>query len=85
VVYVYFYESIFSRQIYSYGFHIFKLNNLKVIHDFIFSMFDPNLVQNDFLYGYRESIKEYVLLGQSQWRFLKVLLTLNTMVWHCVI
>ena len=24
---------VFSRQIYSYGYHISKLNNLKVIHD----------------------------------------------------
>jgi len=37
VVYVYFYKSIFqSRQIYSYGFHISKFNNLKIIHGLIF-------------------------------------------------
>jgi hypothetical protein len=33
VIYVYPYESKFSRQIYLYDFHIFKLNDLKVIHD----------------------------------------------------
>jgi hypothetical protein len=33
VIYVYFLWKYFSRQIYSYGFHIFKLNTLKVIHD----------------------------------------------------
>ena len=33
MIYVYFYESVFLRQIYSYNFHFFKPNNLKVIHD----------------------------------------------------
>jgi hypothetical protein len=33
MIYLYFYENIFSRQFYSYDFHIFKLNNLKTIHD----------------------------------------------------
>jgi hypothetical protein len=33
VIYVYFLWKYFLRQIYSYGFHISKLNNLKVIHD----------------------------------------------------
>ena len=28
-----FYKSIFSRQIYSYNFYIYKLNNLKIIDD----------------------------------------------------
>jgi hypothetical protein len=32
-MYVYFYESIFHDKIYSYSFHIWKLNNLKVIDD----------------------------------------------------
>jgi hypothetical protein len=32
--------------IYWYDFHISKLNNLKVIDDFIFSIFDSNLIQN---------------------------------------
>jgi hypothetical protein len=32
MIYLYFYEKI-SRQFYSYGFHIFKLNNLKTIND----------------------------------------------------
>lgn len=39
----------FSRQIYSYNFYIFKLNNLRVIHDL---RFDLNIVLNDFLYEY---------------------------------
>jgi len=30
---MYMFMKIFLRQIYSYGFYIFKLNNLKVIHD----------------------------------------------------
>jgi hypothetical protein len=30
---MYIFIKIFLRQIYSYGFHIFKLNNLKIIHD----------------------------------------------------
>ena len=30
---MYMFMKIFSRQIYSCGFYIFKLNNLKVIHD----------------------------------------------------
>ena len=30
---MYVFIKVFSRQIYSYGFHISKLNNLKVIHD----------------------------------------------------
>ena len=42
---------VFSRQIYSYNFHIFKLNNLRVIHD-LFPRFDSTLVLNDFLYEY---------------------------------
>jgi hypothetical protein len=28
-------------------FHIFKLSDLRVIHDFIFPVFDSDLVQND--------------------------------------
>jgi len=48
MIYVYYYESIFLRQIYSYNFHISKLNNSKVIDDFIISIFNPNLVKNDF-------------------------------------
>jgi hypothetical protein len=36
-----------SRQIFLYDFHIFKLNGLEVINDFMFPMFDLNLVQND--------------------------------------
>ena len=31
--YKYIFIKVFSRQIYSYGFHIFKLNDLKVIHN----------------------------------------------------
>jgi len=53
---MYTFMKVFSRQIYSYGFHISKFNN-KVIHDFIFPMFDLNFVQNDLLYGYGESIR----------------------------
>jgi hypothetical protein len=30
---MYIFMKVFLRQIYSCGFHIFKLNNLKVIHD----------------------------------------------------
>ena len=44
---MYIFLKYISEQMYSYGFHIFKLNNLKVIY-IIFSMFDSNLVQNDF-------------------------------------
>ena len=42
----YFYEKCFVKQIYLYGFHFYKLNNL----EFIFLMFDPNLMQNDILF-----------------------------------
>jgi len=31
--YKYIFVKVFLRQIYSYGFYIFKLKNLKVIHD----------------------------------------------------
>jgi len=34
-------------------------NNLKVIHDFIFSMFDSSLFQNDFIFEY--AWREYIL------------------------
>jgi hypothetical protein len=30
--------------------HIFKLNNLNVIHDLYSQYFDSNIIQNDFLY-----------------------------------
>jgi hypothetical protein len=33
MIYVYFYESIFLRQIYSYNLYICKLKNLKAIDD----------------------------------------------------
>jgi hypothetical protein len=34
MIYLYFYENVFQdKSIYSYDFHIFKLNNLKTIHD----------------------------------------------------
>jgi hypothetical protein len=45
-MYVYFYESIFFKQIYSYSFHICKLNNLKVIDNLYFLMFDLNFIIN---------------------------------------
>jgi hypothetical protein len=35
MIYLYFYENIFLRQIYWYDFHIFKLSNLKTIHDLL--------------------------------------------------
>jgi hypothetical protein len=41
----------FSRQIYSYGFHISKLNNLKIIHDLYFLMFDLNIVKKYTTFG----------------------------------
>jgi hypothetical protein len=47
MIYSLFYMKYFSRQFYSYDFHIFKLNNLKIIHDLI-PMFDLNLVLNVF-------------------------------------
>jgi len=40
---MYTFIKLFLRQIYSYIFYIYKLNNLKVIDDFIFSMFDQIL------------------------------------------
>jgi hypothetical protein len=39
---MYIFIKVFLRQIYSYSFYISKLNNLKIIHDFIFPMFNPN-------------------------------------------
>jgi hypothetical protein len=43
-------KTIFKK-IYWYDFHIYKLNNLKVIHHlYIFPMFDSNFVKNDFFY-----------------------------------
>ena len=47
----YFYEKCFVKQIYLYGFHFYKLNNL----EFIFLMFDSNLIQNDNLFIYEGS------------------------------
>ena len=45
---MYIFMKNFSRQNYSYGFHISKHHNLKVIHDlYIFLMFDPSFVQYD--------------------------------------
>ena len=34
----------------------FQIQQLKSYSRFIFPMFDPNLIQNDFLYGYGGSI-----------------------------
>jgi hypothetical protein len=47
MIYVLLLWKYFSIQIYSYNFYICKLNNLKVIDD-LYSMFNPNFVQNDF-------------------------------------
>jgi len=37
---MYIFIKIFLRQIYSRGFHIFKLKNLKIIYDFYFQCLD---------------------------------------------
>jgi hypothetical protein len=43
---MYIFIKVFFKTICSYDFYISKLNNLKVIHDFIFLMFgvDPNIL-----------------------------------------
>jgi len=41
----------FSSQIYSYGFHISKLNNLKVIHDLCSQCLTQTLSETTFFMG----------------------------------
>jgi len=56
MIYVYFYENIFQDKSIHIVFIFPNSNNLKVIYDFIFLIFNPNLVQNDFHCGYGGSI-----------------------------
>ena len=58
--YVYFYESIFSKQIYSYGFHIFKFNNLKVIHDLYSQCLTQTLSKTTFFMG-TEGVPNWII------------------------
>ena len=62
---------VFLRQIYSYNFHFFKLNNLKVIHDLYSQCLTQTLskttffssmeVQNDILFEYGGSTVELLI------------------------
>ena len=42
---------VFLRQIYSYSFHIFKLNNLKVIHDLYSQCLTQTLSKTTYFIG----------------------------------
>jgi hypothetical protein len=48
VIYVYSYESNFQDKNYLYDFHIFKLNDLKIIYDLYSQCLNSNIIQNDF-------------------------------------
>ena len=49
--YMYIFMKVFSRQIYSYGFHISKLNKLKGINDLYFQCLTQILSKMTFFMG----------------------------------
>ena len=56
MIYLYFYESIFQDKS-THMIFVFWTQQFKVIYDLIIlPLFDPNLIQNDFLFEYGESI-----------------------------
>jgi len=54
--YMYIFVKVFFKTNLFIWFSHFLIQQLKIFSWFIFLMFDSNFVQNDFLYGYRESI-----------------------------
>ena len=56
----------FSRQIYSRGFHIFKLNNLKVIHDLYSQCLTQTLSKRLYFFLVRRKYSLRVMLQESR-------------------
>ena len=61
---MYIWWKYFSKQIYSYGFYISKLNNLKVIHDLYSQYLTQTFSKNDFIFSTEEvyNIKQMLIL-----------------------
>ena len=56
---MYIFMKVFSRQIYSYNFHICKLNNLKVINDF-YSQYLTQTLSKTTYFTNTEGVQSYV-------------------------
>ena len=70
---IYIFMKVFFKTNLFIWFHIFQTQQPKSYSWFIFPMFDSNLIQNDFLYGYEWSITFY--LSSSIQPSLKIIFT----------
>ena len=59
----------FLKQIYSYGFHFFKINNLKAIHD-LYSQYLIQILSKTIFFSYTEGVLAFVnsVLTEAQLR-----------------
>ena len=58
---------VFLRQIYSYNFHFFKLNNLKVIHD-LYSQYLTQILSKTSYKSYMEGVHGQTLNNNPYYR-----------------
>ena len=61
---MYIFMKVFSRQIYLYGFHISKLNNLKVIHD-LYSQYLTQALSKTTLFLSMEGVLYYMVRSST--------------------